>query len=82
MRAYNSCNCGFAVLYVFTIEEENKEAQASWCAESWESLKSFVGPLVVRSFGSQMVPAQPVTGSVILGKTLETFAISRMVHNK
>lgn len=80
MRVYNSCN--FAVLYVFTREEESKEAQASWRAESWESLKSFVGPLVVGSFGSQVVPAQPVTGSVILGKTLETFAISPMVQNQ
>lgn len=50
MRAYNSCNYNFTVLHIFTIEEENKETQASWYAESWEPIKSFVGPLVVGSF--------------------------------
>lgn len=37
MRLYNSCNYNFTVLPMFTIEEENKESQPSWYAESWSS---------------------------------------------
>ena len=70
MRVYNSWNYSFTVLYVFTIDGENKQAQASWCAESWEFFKSFVGPLIVRLFGPR--------SAWILGSTLMTFAISPM----
>ena len=65
MRVYNSWNYNFIVLYVFTIDGENKEAEASWCTESWEFFKSFVGPLIVRLFG-------PLS-AWILGSTLMTF---------
>lgn len=70
MRVYNSWNYNFIVLYVFTIDGENKEAEASWCTESWEFFKSFVGPLIVRLFG-------PLS-AWILGSTLMTFAINPM----
>lgn len=53
MRVYNSCNYNFTFLYISTIEVENKDAQASCCAESWELMQSFVGLLLVRSFGNQ-----------------------------
>lgn len=38
MRVYNSYNYNFTVLHIFTMEEENKEMQASWLAE-WELIK-------------------------------------------
>lgn len=66
VRVYNFCNYNFTVLPIFTIEEENKESQFSWCAESWEHIKCFVGPLVVRSFGIQSIPALPMAGPQIL----------------
>lgn len=42
MKVYNSWNYNFTVLHIFIIEEENKEAQASWYAESLELIKSFL----------------------------------------
>lgn len=66
MIVYNFCNYNFTVLPIFTIEEESKELQFSWYVESWDHIKCFVGPLVVRPFGIQSVPALPVTGPQIL----------------
>lgn len=80
MRVYNSCNYNFTVLPIFTIEEENKEAQPYWYAESWELIKSFA------TSGCQIiwnpVPALPVIGSMILGKALLSFSISPPVQSK
>jgi hypothetical protein len=42
MRVCNSCNYNFTVLHIFTIEAEDKNAQASLYAEGWEIIKNFV----------------------------------------
>lgn len=61
MRGYNSCNYGFTVLHLFTVEENKEERdsgmQGASCGRWWADLW-------LRGL------ALPVTGSVILSKAL------------